>query len=334
MKKNKVSIIIPVYNTEKYLERCLQSVLNQTLKEIEIIIIIDESPDNSVDICKKYKKIDERITYYVKKNEGLGLTRNYGQQRATGEYIAFLDSDDFVDLDFYEKLYNEAKIKKADISVAEFKYYESNNKIYQTDVCKLSNKEFKNPKDYLYSMLGEEGYPKIGMSVWKCLYKNDFINKNNIVFLSEREYGVEDICYNFEAFELATYAVSVYNTYYYYCFNDASLSHSYRADRFEKTKKLYIKMNELAKKYDERKETLNAIDTFYIEFVRGIINKEVEHGKNAYHSIKHIINDLTVKKAIKNHPTKKKIDKVVIRLIKFKLTFLLIFVYKMRGIIK
>ncbi len=112
----KISVIVPVYNVEEYLRECLDSVVNQTLSDLEIICINDGSTDNSLKILKEYAKKDSRIKVIDKKNEGLSATRNLGIDIATGEYIGFLDSDDWIDLDFYEKLYDAAKKYKADIA--------------------------------------------------------------------------------------------------------------------------------------------------------------------------------------------------------------------------
>lgn len=110
-----VSVIIPVYNTEKYLPKCLDSVCNQTLKDIEIICVNDCSPDNSLVILQEYAKNDNRIKLInFTENKGAAAARNAGIDAATGEYIGFVDSDDFVDLDFYEKLYTKAKETDAD----------------------------------------------------------------------------------------------------------------------------------------------------------------------------------------------------------------------------
>jgi len=94
--KPKVSVIVPIYNVEKYFERCMRSLLNQTLKEIEIILVDDESPDNCPAMCDEYAGTDNRVKVIHKKNEGLGFARNSGLEIATGEYVAFVDSDDFV----------------------------------------------------------------------------------------------------------------------------------------------------------------------------------------------------------------------------------------------
>ena len=109
-----VSVIIPVYNAEKYLEKCIESVVNQTLKDIEIILINDGSTDGSEEICKKYLS-DERVIYYSKENEGLAAARQDGIERASGEYIGFVDSDDWLEPDMYEKMYAAAKSNNSDV---------------------------------------------------------------------------------------------------------------------------------------------------------------------------------------------------------------------------
>lgn len=110
----KVSVIVPIYNAEKYLKQCLDSVVNQTLKDIEIILIDDGSTDGSAEICKTYLS-DNRVSYYYKENEGLAAARDDGMMRSTGEYIGFVDSDDWLEPDMYEKMYNAAKSNDSDI---------------------------------------------------------------------------------------------------------------------------------------------------------------------------------------------------------------------------
>ena len=115
----KVSVVIPVYNVEKYLEKCLNSIINQTLKEIEIICINDCSTDSSFHILKNYQKLDNRIIIINNEiNQKAGFSRNIGIEKATGEYIGFIDSDDYIDENFFEELYNTAKKYDSDIALA------------------------------------------------------------------------------------------------------------------------------------------------------------------------------------------------------------------------
>lgn len=104
-KIKKISIIVPVYNVEKYLDQCITSIINQSMKELEIILVNDGSTDNSLQICNKYKALDERIMVLDKKNGGLSDARNYGLKYANAEFIGFVDSDDYIDSKFYERLY-------------------------------------------------------------------------------------------------------------------------------------------------------------------------------------------------------------------------------------
>lgn len=117
----KVSVVVPFYNVEKYIEKCLESLVNQTLTDIEIILVNDGSKDNSEKIAKEFQeKNPNKIKYYEKTNGGLGDARNYGINYATGEYIAFLDSDDYVEYTMYEEMYKQAKKEDADIVECDF----------------------------------------------------------------------------------------------------------------------------------------------------------------------------------------------------------------------
>ena len=115
--KVKISVIVPVYNVEKYLSKCLESVLNQTFKDFELIIVNDGSTDNSQGIIDKYSSIDSRVISLLKKNGGQGSARNYGLQYANGEFITFIDSDDWVELTMFEEMYNFAIKNNSDVVV-------------------------------------------------------------------------------------------------------------------------------------------------------------------------------------------------------------------------
>lgn len=126
--KPKISIIIPVYNVEKYLEQCLKSVINQTFKDIEIICINDGSTDNSLEILEAFQKQDERIKIINKQNEGQGIARNEGLKIAKGEYISFIDPDDWVEQGMYEFLYNKFLETNAQIIRFNYRSFDEENK--------------------------------------------------------------------------------------------------------------------------------------------------------------------------------------------------------------
>ena len=113
----KITVIVPVYNVEHYLEKCLDSLINQTYKNLEIIVINDGSTDNSGEICQEYAQKDNRIVYIEKENGGLSDARNVGLDKMTGSYVTFIDSDDWVELDYVEILYKKIIEYQADIAV-------------------------------------------------------------------------------------------------------------------------------------------------------------------------------------------------------------------------
>lgn len=189
----KVSVIIPVYNTEKYLEKCLESVCNQTLSDIEIICINDCSTDNSLEILNRYAADDERIKIInFPENRGAAAARNAGIDVATGEYIGFVDSDDYPDLDFYEKLHNRAKETGADVAKGNYK---SAHDGYVDEYLNEKIKEDKNNFAYAYC---------------SAIFKRDIIIKNNLCFpdLSDMEDPVFTI-----NFALAANKVEIVDTF-------------------------------------------------------------------------------------------------------------------------
>lgn len=174
-----ISIIVPIYNTERYLEKCLDSLVNQTLKNIEIILINDGSPDNSEKIIKKYlKKYSDKIVYYKKENEGQGVARNYAIKLARGEYLTFVDSDDFVEKTMLEELYNKVKDESADIVVST-KMYE-----IKSETLTISSANFDESNPYKKYILNNSG------PVGKII-KKEIIQDNNLYFPNLRAY--EDI---------------------------------------------------------------------------------------------------------------------------------------------
>lgn len=182
MSNIKVSVIIPVYNAEAYLRQCLDSVINQTLQEIEIICVDDGSTDQSLDILKEYEKNDSRITLLVQKNAGAGAARNKGLDIATGKYLSFLDSDDFFEPTMLEKSYCKASESQAQLIVFRASHYlQSEDKfsdiswslhldlLPQTSIFSANEIE----KNIFRTMIGW---------TWDKLFRTDFIRKNNIRF--------------------------------------------------------------------------------------------------------------------------------------------------------
>ena len=182
--KKKVSVIIPVYNVEEYLERCLDSIIHQTLKDIEIIVVNDGSPDNSQKIIDRYKKKDKRIVTLTKENGGLGSARNEGLKKAQGEYIAYVDSDDWIELDMLEKMYEEASTNNSDIVICGYQNVYSNKK----EASFISNTIIE---DTLYK---KNSRIFNTIAVWCKLYKREFLKDSGVVFPMDKVW-YEDLSY-------------------------------------------------------------------------------------------------------------------------------------------
>lgn len=210
----KVSVIVPVYNVEKYLKRCLDSLINQTLSDIDIICINDGSKDSSLQILEQYAQKDSRIVIYNQENSGLSVARNTGLEHASGEYIGFVDSDDWVDLDFYEKLYNSAKNNNADIAVADFIREHQNKKPKRLKL--KEEKIYTTPEDkFMICKVHREG------CVWNKIYRTEFIHSINLKFVPKMYY--EDRDFTIRSLYFSKKLVTTPNTYYRYFVNPKSI---------------------------------------------------------------------------------------------------------------
>lgn len=238
----KVSIIIPVYNVEKYLDKCIESAIRQTLQDIEIILVDDGSPDNCPKLCDEYAKADSCIKVIHKKNEGLGFARNSGLEIATGEYVTFLDSDDFVDLEAYEELYNIAKENSLDIIRFECNRFINENN-YRIGSRYKDKVEIHTGTDILREIALNIFAPSVyspkeslrfnGSSCF-ALFRREIITNNKIVFPSEREILGEDYIFCFKFMLFANRFGFIDRTYYHYRINPDSLTQKAKLDKITK----------------------------------------------------------------------------------------------------
>ena len=211
----KVSIIISVYNAEKYLEKCLNSVIKQTLKDIEIICINDGSTDGSLNILQKYSEKDKRFIIIDQKNSGLSYSRNKGLSVAKGEFIGFVDSDDWIDEDFYKKLYDAAIEYKADIAAGNILRVHDNeeNEFYiKYDEIKIAK---KTNKKYKLAEIPENCY------VWNKIYNRKILEKIDLKFREGIVY--EDLVFTHKVLFYMQNLVTVPNVTYYYYDNPLSI---------------------------------------------------------------------------------------------------------------
>ncbi|SFO26667.1 Glycosyltransferase involved in cell wall bisynthesis [Pseudobutyrivibrio sp. UC1225] len=234
-----VSIILPIYNVEKYLDRCMNSVLNQSYKNIEVIMVDDGAKDSCPEKCEDWAKKDSRVKVVHKQNAGLGEARNTGLEYVNGEFVFFLDSDDYVSEDLVESCLRIQEEKDSDVVLYGFSRVDRDGNVYKSNVPQSEKKhyvgeEIKN--DVLPALLASKGKTVSGlwMSAWCCMYKKATIDSINWEFVSERVIIAEDV-YSLLQYYRAVNVVSIIDKpMYFYCDNDASLTHVYRPDRIDK----------------------------------------------------------------------------------------------------
>ncbi len=207
----KISILVPIYNVERYLKECLESLINQTLDDIEIICINDGSTDGSLRILEEYSKKDLRIKVINKENSGYGASMNVGLAAARGEYIGIVESDDFVENDMYEKLYNIAIKNDCDIVKSDFYDYQTSDKS-KRKAGKVTNKFGGKP----FSLKDDVMILKIMPTIWSAIYKKEFIDNNNIKFLETSGASYQDTSFAFKTFSLAKRIVFTSKAYINY----------------------------------------------------------------------------------------------------------------------
>ena len=203
----KISIIVPVYNVERYLGKCITSLINQTLKDIEIICINDGSMDSSLEILQKFASQDERIKLLNIENSGQAIARNLGIKQAKGEYIGFVDSDDLVDINYFEKLYQTAKCYDADIACAGFKRWtKSHNSIRKSFNGEILTSDI-NRKTELDNVPND-------CYIWNKIYRRNAWLNANIWFPKKKFF--EDVAVILKVLNSLNLMVTVPNTYYNY----------------------------------------------------------------------------------------------------------------------
>lgn len=237
----KVSILVPIYNVEKYLRECLDSLINQTLKDIEIICINDGSTDNCLQILKEYENKDYRIKIINKPNSGYGDSMNKGLAFASGEYVGIIESDDFTDKNMFEDLYKIAKNKNCEVVKSDwFQYWTDKNE--NRKMGKIS--VFKSGK--VTNALKDKSMLKITPSIWSAIYKTSFLRENNIRFLPTPGASYQDTSFTFKVFMCAKRVVLTPKAYVHY-----------RQDNMNSSVKSKGKIYALCNEYEETENFIN-----------------------------------------------------------------------------
>lgn len=343
MTKELISVVLPIYNVENYLDRCINSIVHQTYDNLEIILIDDGSPDSCPQKCDEWAKKDNRIKVIHKKNAGLGMARNTGIENASGEYLCFCDSDDYIDLETINKAYEVAKKNNADIVTFGINEVSSDGKIRKITIPNNIKKVYNNEdiEEELLPNLISYYNPKNGekynirMSANTSLYSMDVIKKNKWRFVSEREIISEDIYSLLELYSYIKTIVILPESLYFYCENSMSLTHTYRKDRYEKIKYFYDMCIKRATELNYNAEIKERLKYPYIENTIATI-KMIISSDNKYREkksdVKKIIEDKHFQTIIKQlNISKEKISRKILFLsMKYKLINICYLLFKIK----
>lgn len=304
----KVSVIVPIYNVEKYLPECIESLCSQTLSDIEIILVDDGSPDNSGKICDEFASKDSRIKVLHKKNGGVGAARNDGMNMATGEYVIFVDSDDYVPKDAYEKMYAKAKEEDVDIVLADL-YQDIDGKLVYA-------KFFKEPfvtsdRNYLDQLIQADFYrtycpnpPESGAAFGyggptTKLVRRQMLIENNISFDVTVKGIFDDIIYTAYIFAVAKNVAYISEPVYFYRLLDTSITQTYKANMPEINSAIFVAWENFIHQYGQAGQFQKA---YYANVIRRLAQSMSKYffNENNPKSYKEIKKEL--KKTLKTEP--------------------------------
>lgn len=274
-----VSIIVPIYNAQNDLARCLDSLLEQTLEDIEIILINDGSKDNSLEICKAYAQKDSRVILIDQINSGVSSARNAGLDRATGQYVGFVDPDDWVEPNMYEVMYEKITTLGCHVCVCNY---------YKDDKNNSTPKRFKTKKEVLdkeeiidvvvSNMVGADDimphYNYVMGCVWRCLYSRAFIEMHQLRF----EVGVgimEDLVFNVRGLLKADKMCIIPEFLYHYVQNPKSILHTYNKNMWPDQMKVHNLLEAYIKEAGLEERMRNRLDMRYVGMAFSAIYNEV-----------------------------------------------------------
>lgn len=270
----KVSIIMPVYNSEKYISMAVESVINQTMTEWELLLVNDGSSDKSLEICKEYAKKDARIRVFTHENHGISYTRNIGLKEAKGEYVAFIDNDDEYMPTLLEEVYKCAKENSAEFVKYGYKTVEDwNHDLDSARIRTFRKSEKVTADDQIDSeklnILRVDGFFNM---VWNGIYKNDFLKEHNILFDEEIVRGYEDWLFNYELYPLCKIAYVMSDVMYiHYQRGTHSTSSNFHPNQIlgcTRAMKLeYEMIKNLEKRWNKDLKWNNRAMEYFIEFL-------------------------------------------------------------------
>ena len=298
-----VSIIVPIYNVEKYLDRCVTSLVNQTLKDIEIILVDDGSTDTSPSLCDKWATMDQRIKVIHKENGGASSARNVGIENAIGRYIAFVDSDDYIELNMYKEMMEINRKYDCDIVMCDcYKEDKMEKKIFTHNIREGYYDKKMLIDEYFSTLLmaNSVDYPPT-ISNCTCLFKRELIIQNQVRYKEGMRFS-EDWLFGSQAMYFANSFYYMKNKYFYhYIMNNTSVTHTYYKDKWIMMKQLFLAINDFfgnVKDYDFHRQ----IDISLLFIVYHCIGNIKSSNDIKYYKTKNILtilNDSDVRKMFK-----------------------------------
>lgn len=338
-----VSVVIPVYNVEKYLNRCVRSVINQTYKQLEIILVDDGSPDSCPRMCDEWQQKDSRIKVIHKNNQGLGMARNTGLDNAKGNYVCFVDSDDYIDKDTIETSLKAALDNDADIVVYGIKTVNNEGQIVKSEVPKSDKYVFYGQEiinelvpDMLSVDYSSTRRLDCGMSMCELLISMELIINNKWRMVSERDIISEDFYSLISLYSYTNSVVIIPRNFYYYCRNDLSLTHVYNPNRYKKIKEFYDLSLQKFRDCGYTKQCEKRMASVYLSFVIGAVKSIISSDasiKKQIEEINEIVCDDHLRNVLndidKRNETIKR--RIVIDIFKARNTLLSYICFKLQG---
>ena len=277
-----ISVIVPVYNVEPFLKRCVKSIMKQTYRDIEIILVNDGSTDNCFEICTELQKEDSRIKVINKKNQGLGAARNSGLSLSKGEYVTFVDSDDWISESHIERLFRTAARSLADAVIGSYTrvYSDGRKKIIRANLAQGTYEgERQIVSEIVLPLIGSVPESKndvqLEASVCMNLYRTDVIRKHGMQFLNERKIGSEDLFFNLDFFMHSSRVEVSDEVGYFYFENRNSISRAYDRRRIERVNNCYSETIKWISDFNLSEKIGYRADRTYLMKVRSTIRAVV-----------------------------------------------------------
>lgn len=283
-----LSVIVPIYNVEQYLPQCIESICNQRYKELEILLIDDGSMDHCPEICEYYALIDNRIRVFHKKNEGLVKARKIGLSEARGDYIAFVDGDDWIDKNMYFELMEAIKKSDADFIDSSFFCDRDDSFSIEKKSKGLFELDLYTKHRFFQSLLGADDFTSVSPSIWSKVFRADIIKKSYDKVPDYMQYGEDVICLLYCILN-SDKMFQVENAFYHYIFREDSMSHQKSISYIRKEFVLWNYCGKILLDNDEFM-TQEMIDDFLFQRLYLLFNYLIAHDFDViqYYAFPHI----------------------------------------------